>query len=256
MFLPLSDHDRQQLKPAYVTWSLLILNVIVFLVQQSDPAFTNGYSAVPAEITGGVDIVEPVPVEVAPGNVIAIPHSPGPSPIYLTLLSSMFMHAGIMHLAGNMLFLWIFGDNVEHRFGHLPFLIFYLASGLAASVAHIVGDPNSIVPSLGASGAISGVMGAYLVLFPRNMVYSLFFFRIIRIPAFIVIGIWAVGQFISGYASMSQVTQTGGVAYLAHIGGFVAGVVAGLIYRSILPEEPPTVFQRRYDQDHVAHRLW
>ncbi|MGI9428635.1 MAG: rhomboid family intramembrane serine protease, partial [Bythopirellula sp.] len=121
MLIPISDDDRRLIKPAYVTWALVLLNIGVFLIQLSVPSFTFGYATIPAEVTTGRDLVEPVGVQVSPGRVEEIPNAPGPKPIQLTLLTSMFMHAGLMHLAGNMLFLWIFGDNVEHRFGHSPF---------------------------------------------------------------------------------------------------------------------------------------
>ncbi len=256
MLFPLSDDDRLLIKPAVVTWTLLILNVLVFLIQIKVPTFTFSYAAVPVEITTGKDLVEPIEVEVAPGKMVQIPHSPGPSPIQLTLLSSMFMHSGILHLAMNMLYLWIFGDNVEHRFGHFPFLLFYLASGLAASLAHVAMNAESIIPSLGASGAISGVLGAYLVLFPRNRVYSILLVWIVTVPAFVVIVLWAISQLVSGYGSLSDAPGTGGVAYAAHIGGFVAGVALALFLRHRLVEEPTSVFQRRYAQDPKARRWW
>ncbi len=168
----------------------------------------------------------------------------------------MFMHGGFAHIAGNMLYLWIFGDNVEHRFGHVRFLIFYLVSGLAASAAQIATGPDSVIPNLGASGAISGVLGAYIVLFPRNRVNAVFFVRIITVPAMLVIGMWAVMQFISGAGEIGQAGQAGGVAYAAHIGGFIAGVLMGLLSRKILVEEPDSVLYRQYKQDSRAHRLW
>ena len=255
MFFPISDDDRKLIKPAYVTWILLGLNILVFLIQVNDPRFTYSYAAVPAEITGNVDLVEPVDIKVSSREVVQIPQLPGPWPIQLTLLTSMFMHGGIMHLAGNMLYLWIFGDNVEHRFGHVAFLLFYLGSGLAASLAHIALSPDSVIPTLGASGAISGVLGAYLVLFPRNRVYAIFFFRIIPVPASVVLIMWAITQFIGGFGSVTGSSDVGGVAYAAHIGGFVAGVAFAMYYRTQWPEEPHTVFQRRYGQDPQA-RLW
>jgi membrane associated rhomboid family serine protease len=186
---------------------------------------------VPAEITTGTDITETVEIPVG-DHVFTIDHQPGPVPIYLTLLTSMFMHGGIIHLAGNMLFLFIFGDNIEHRIGKVPFLIFYLVSGLVASLAQIVVDTGSVIPTLGASGAISGVLGAYLVLFPQNRV-TVFLFRFLtQVPAIVAIGLWAVFQFINGIGAFAATEETvGGVAYMAHIGGFVAGVLAGLVFR-------------------------
>jgi membrane associated rhomboid family serine protease len=240
MFFPISDDDRHLLRPAYVTIVLLVLNVLLFFVQLSSPDFTSGYSVVPWEIVNGKDLTEPVLLR-ADGEELEIPQTPGPVPIYLTLLTAMFMHGGWAHLGGNMLYLWIFGDNVEHRFGALKFLAFYLLSGLAATIAQIATHPDGVIPNLGASGAISGVLGAYLVLFPHNRVTAVFFFRLVSIPALLVLGMWGVMQFIGLGGSRAG---TGGVAYAAHIGGFVAGVVAGIVARMLLREEPDTVFRR------------
>ena len=264
MFFPLSDDDRLLVKPAYVTWTLVGLNLLVFLLQASSPEFTLGYAAIPAEITTGEDLVAPVAVQLGSvrggtAQMVKIPQAPGPRPIQLTLLSAMFMHAGLMHLGGNMLFLWIFGDNVEHRFGHLPFLIFYLASGLTASFAQIALDPDSVIPTLGASGAIAGVLGAYLVLFPRNRVNAFFLYTVISVPAFLVLVMWAVTQFIGGYGSIfgsAARGQMGGVAYMAHLGGFGAGVAVALFYRRRLPAEPDTILGRNYTHDPRTRRLW
>ena len=169
MFFPLSDDDRKLDSPAFVTWALIAINVVVFMVQAVSPEFTLGFSMIPKEITTGVDLVAPEYIEIN-GEVAEIPQAPGPPIIYLTLITSMFMHGGLLHIGGNMLYLWIFGDNVEHRFGHFWFLIFYLVSGLTASFAQIALNPDGVIPNLGASGAIFGVLGAYLVLFPRNQV--------------------------------------------------------------------------------------
>jgi membrane associated rhomboid family serine protease len=145
----------------------------------------------------------------------------------------MFMHGGWLHLGGNMLFLWIFGDNVEHTLGTFAYVLFYLGAGLVASFAQILIDPDSRIPTLGASGAISGVMGAYLVLFPGNQVMVILFRFITAVPAIVAVGMWAVLQFINGFAQIAQSEETGGVAYMAHIGGFVAGVVVGLAARAL-----------------------
>lgn len=256
MFFPLSDDDRKLIKPAYVTWTLLALNVALFVYQVRDPGFTYGYAAIPVEIAENVDLVEPVVVDAGGGQTVEIPQRPGPSPLRLTLLWSMFMHGGLMHLAGNMLFLWIFGDNVEHRFGHLAFLSFYLASGLAGSIAQIALDPASVIPMVGASGAISGILGAYLVLFPRNRVYAVFFFQIIAVPAAVVLVMWAVMQVINGYGAMFIAEQTAGVAYAAHIGGFAMGLAVGGLYRCCLPAEPENVFRRNYGADPRTRQWW
>jgi membrane associated rhomboid family serine protease len=155
----------------------------------------------------------------------------------------MFMHGGWMHIIGNMLYLWIFGDNVEDNFGHGKFLIFYLICGIVASFAQIILDPSSVIPSLGASGAIAGVLGAYLIMFPRNRVRTIlplgFIWTTIELPALVVLGFWIVIQIISQYtASFSNTTQTGGVAYMAHIGGFLAGVILAFILRRKTPQTP------------------
>lgn len=255
MLFPISDDDRHLMHPAYVTISLVVVNVLVFLLQLADPEILYGWSVVPFEIVNGVDLTEAVILREGPQS-IEIPQLPGPTPIYLTLISSMFMHGGWGHLGGNLLYLWIFGDNVEHRFGALPFLTFYLLSGLAASAAQIMMGPESIIPNLGASGAISGVLGAYMVLFPRNRVNAVFFFRIISIPAVVVLGFWIVTQFISGSGSLSQSTQTGGVAYAAHIGGFIAGLAFAFVYRAVLKKEPDTAFRHIYEKQANAKRYW
>lgn len=239
MVFPLSDDDRALSGPAWVTIIVLILNVLFFFVQMTSPDFTYGWSAVPQEITTGQDLANmaPTPEENPDAEIRSaenIPQRPGPGPaplIYLTMLTAMFMHGGLAHIGGNMLYLWIFGDNVEHRFGHGSFLLFYLASGIAASLAQIALDPDSVIPTLGASGAISGIMGAYLVLFPKNRVNAIFFFRVISIPAFLALGIWIAMQLVGGWGSLTATEQSGGVAYAAHIGGFVAGVVTALIVR-------------------------
>lgn len=168
----------------------------------------------------------------------------------------MFMHGGLAHIGGNLLYLWIFGDNVENRFGHVRFLCFYFISGLVASFAQIAVSPDSVIPTLGASGAISGVMGAYMVLFPRNKVNALILYFMVSIPAVFVIGMWALTQFVSGAGSIAEAGQAGGVAYMAHIGGFVAGVVMGLICRMQMKEEPDSAIRRGYVRDQTVKRWW
>ncbi len=236
MLFPIGDDDRHLSGAAFVTWGLLLANVGVFVLQLMDPELIYGYSLIPAEITTGQDLVNSAPVDLNVQSLDALPQRPGPTPIYLTLVSSMFMHGGFGHLFGNLLYLWIFGDNVEHRFGHGAFLAFYLVSGLAASAAQIALDPASVIPNLGASGAISGVLGAYLVLFPRNRVHAIFFFRIVAIPAVLAIGVWIAFQFVNGIGSIAAAQQTGGVAYGAHIGGFFAGALLALILRNVISE--------------------
>jgi membrane associated rhomboid family serine protease len=228
--LPIADENEPGRGPAIVTLALIAANVLVFLLLQqagAGTAFTYGWSAVPFEITTGTDLLQPQPWVVG-GQEFLIPQAPGPEPIQLTLLSSMFMHADFLHLGGNMLFLWIFGDNVEHRAGRIPYLFAYLGAGLVGSLAQIYSTADSPIPTLGASGAISGVLGAYLVLFPRNRVTVILIRFLTQVPALVAIGLWIAFQVISSLASDPT---AGGVAYLAHIGGFAAGVVVGLIFR-------------------------
>jgi membrane associated rhomboid family serine protease len=209
MFLPLGDDNSRRQSFPIVTVSLLLVNVVAFagevfaLTAGRLEMFVAFWSLVPSDYTQGTALGGPVP---------------------FTLLTSMFLHAGFMHLIGNMLYLWIFGDNVEQAFGSVRFLAFYLLCGVAASGTHILSMPGSQIPSLGASGAISGVLGAYLLMFPGNRVNVLFFFRVIPVPAIVVIGFWAIFQLWSGAGSL-MVREGGGVAYLAHVGGFVAGLV-------------------------------
>ncbi len=231
MLLPLSDDNTGRNRTPYVVYTFIAINIVVFIIQfmQGD-TFTLGYAAVPYEIIHNTDLV---------GQRGDIPQMPGPSPIWLTLFSSMFMHGGFMHIIGNMLFLWVFGDNIEDNFGHIKFIIFYVLCGLIASFSQIFLDPQSFIPTLGASGAIAGVLGAYLVMFPKNRVHSLLPLGIIwttvNVPAWVMIGLWIVLQFFSQIASItSNTAQTrgGGVAYMAHIGGFIAGVILVFIFRT------------------------
>ncbi len=238
---PISDENERGHGPAYVTLAFIAINVLVFLFLQGAGAstegaeFTYGYSAVPREVTQNVDLVEDETITVD-GQSVSVPQEPGPSPIWLTLFTSLFMHGDWLHLGGNMLFLWIFGDNVEHRIGHVAYLVFYLLAGVVASFAQIFTDTDSIIPTLGASGAISGVLGAYLVMFPTNRVTVFLLRFLLPVPAIVAIGMWAVFQFISGIGAASVAAETGGVAYMAHIGGFVAGLLAGLFFRGIFNE--------------------
>jgi membrane associated rhomboid family serine protease len=171
-----------------------------------------------------------------------IDEAPGPNPIWLTLFTSIFMHGGWLHIGGNMLFLFIFGDNIEKAYGHVKYLVFYLVCGIIASLAHVLSQPDSIIPSLGASGAISGVLAAYLVLFPTNKIKVLLalgfvLLRPIMVPAVVMIGIWALLQFINGLGAIAVTDQTSGVAYWAHIGGFVAGLVITILARPFMDRE-------------------
>ncbi len=238
---PISDENERGHGPAFVTLAFIALNIGVFILlqgagsSQEGADFTYGYSAVPYEITTGTDLTTPQPIDVD-GQPFEVPQEPGPVPIWLTLFSSIFMHGDWLHLGGNMLFLWIFGDNVEHRIGHVAYLVFYLLAGIVASFAQIFTNTDSIIPTLGASGAISGVLGAYLVMFPTNRVNVFLLRFLVPVPAIVAIGMWAVFQFISGIGAASVAAETGGVAYMAHIGGFVAGVLAGIVFRGVFHE--------------------
>ena len=191
-----------------VTYVLIALNVLFFFV----------------ELTGGDAFIETWAF--VPSRFLA-----NPGADFLTIFTSMFMHAGWLHLGGNMLYLWIFGDNVEDRFGHLKFIIFYLLCGLAATFAQLAFSLGSNVPNLGASGAIAGVLGAYILLFPQGRVRVLQGQQIIQVPALIVIGLWIVLQLFSSIGSIASSVQTGGVAYMAHVGGFIAGIVLTFLFR-------------------------
>jgi membrane associated rhomboid family serine protease len=227
--LPIADENLQGRGLAFVTLAFIAVNVLVFVfLQLPSEAFTYAWSVVPREITTGMDIVQRVEV---PGGSFML--EPSPSPVHLTLISSMFMHGGWLHLAGNMLFLWVFGDNVEHAMGPIIFVGFYLVAGIVGSLAQIMLQPDSLIPSLGASGAISGVLGAYIVVFPSNRVLVFLFRFAMWVPALVVIGLWAVFQFINGIGQIAVTEQTGGVAYMAHVGGFVAGMIGGFIARSL-----------------------
>ena len=234
--IPIGDEDTGPPGLPVVNIAIIVLNVLVFLYQLVNPDFTNGYSTVPAEITTGKDLIGAFMVTAPDGSSVQIDEAPGPMPIWLTLFTSMFMHGGWLHIGGNMLFLFIFGDNVEKTFGSLKYLIFYLFCGIVAALAQVATDPQSIIPSLGASGAISGVLAAYLVFFPTNRVRVLItlgivFLRPIAVPAIVMIGVWALLQFINGLGAIAVSQQTSGVAYWAHIGGFIAGLVIAFAAR-------------------------
>lgn len=232
MLIPIGDDDRRLTGPAFVTIGLIVANLLMFFVWQGAGAndwATYGYSVIPKEVTEGVDLVRTHFVQTDRGQV-PIPQAPGPSPIYLTVLTAMFMHGGYAHLFGNLLYLWIFGDNVEQRLGSVGFLTFYVTCGVAATIAQVALAPDGVVPNLGASGAISGVLGAYIVFFPRNRVHALFLYVIVSIPAAAAIGVWIAFQFFNGLGSIVAEQALGGVAYGAHVGGFIMGLVlAGMV---------------------------
>ena len=234
MLFPIGDDNSDRHSTPYITYALIALNFFVFVgLQLPSDRFTYGFAVIPAEILSGVDLIRNVSV---PGG--QIPQTPGPSPIQLTIFSAMFMHGGWMHLLGNVLYLWIFGDNVEDAMGHGRFLVFYLLCGALATGAHVLaaragGGFDVFVPSLGASGAIAGVLGAYIVLFPVKLVRVLVGFIPLAVPALLVIGLWIVTQIFSGVGSIARTQQTGGgdVAYWAHVGGAVAGLFLVQLFR-------------------------
>ncbi len=227
---PIRDHNPSGRVP-YVTYTLIALNVLIFLGyvslftdNRAINAFYMEWAMIPARVTYGEG--------------------------YYTIMTSMFLHGGWMHLLGNMLFLWIYGDNMEDEMGHVPFLLFYLAAGVAAGLIHIVAAPGSPVPTVGASGAIAGVMGGYLLLFPKAkvdiLIILIVFFRILPIPAWIVLMMWFVMQFVG---SLVSDPNGGGVAYWAHIGGFVAGLILTI---PLWLREGGTAFWRR-TEGHPPH---
>jgi membrane associated rhomboid family serine protease len=205
---PIGDDDSSRRTVPLVTYALVALNVLFFFVELSGgDAFVGKWAFIPSRFMAN------------------------PAADFPTLFTSMFMHGGWLHLGGNMLYLWIFGDNVEDRFGHLPFTIFYLLCGLAATFAQLMFSLGSRVPNLGASGAIAGVLGAYILLFPQGRIRVLQGSQVVQMPALMVIGLWIVLQFFSGIGSIANTAETGGVAYMAHIGGFLAGLVLTFLFR-------------------------
>ncbi|MBX7061777.1 MAG: rhomboid family intramembrane serine protease [Pyrinomonadaceae bacterium] len=221
---PIGDDNSDRTITPFVNYAFIGLNIIVFLALQqlgSNEHFTYAFTLVPREITTGHDIVASIPIISHSGQTVGeIQNYPAPFGIYFNILSSMFMHGSIMHIAGNMLFLWIFGDNLENLLGHVRYAVFYLLCGVAAAFGQIIMGPDSLIPMLGASGAISGVLGGYVLLFPRRQVRAIIFNFLTTVPAFVAIGVWIVYQLVSGYFTDPA---TGGVAYAAHIGGFIAG---------------------------------
>lgn len=229
----------------WMTWGLILTNIAIFLYQVSlgpdTSAFMFAYSVVPSAITHGVPQASgPMPFHT-------------PNPVYLTLITSQFLHAGWLHIGGNMLFLYIFGDNVEDRMGHFWYLLFYLLCGVVAGITQVAVAPDATIPSLGASGAIAGVLAAYLVLFPsarvKTIIFIFIFITIVTLPAFILIGLWFLLQFFDGIASLSTVQQgMGGVAYFAHVGGFLTGLIITLLLRERL--RPPAPISYPYFPRH------
>jgi len=216
MLIPLKDNNPSRSYPV-VNITLLFANVVVFLYQLALPPYDQklfilSNATIPARIPAFLD-----------GHM-------GFEATFLPLITSMFLHSGFLHLAGNMLFLWIFGDNVEDIFGHLPYLFFYLTCGLGAGLLHVLFNLGSTIPALGASGAISGVMGAYMVLFPRERILTLVFIFVVPIPAVFILGYWFLLQFLAGIDALGT-SAKGGVAVWAHVGGFLLGVLLTQLVR-------------------------
>ncbi len=249
--IPIADDDSDRIRTPWVNYLFIAINIFVFIYYQqlgSNLDFTYSYATVPAEILTGHDIITdaiylPDPVS---GNTLRIPGLGVTAiPVWLTLITSMFMHGGIAHIAGNMLYLWIFGDNLEDRLGHVRYFFFYLLCGVIASLTYVCTDylfgANHLIPSLGASGAISGVMGGYLLLFPTKKVTILFIVFFIRVPAFIVLGTWIFFQVASGTGFLGG-RETSDIAYAAHIGGFFAGL---FLIKKLLPARNVALVKRR-----------
>jgi membrane associated rhomboid family serine protease len=214
---PIGDDNSARRATPFVTYSLVAINILVFFLELNrGNAFIQEWAFIPARF------------------------SADPATGAATVFSAMFMHGSWLHLGGNMLYLWIFGDNVEDRFGHLQYLIFYLLAGIAATFAQYFVLPESNVPNVGASGAIAGVLGAYILMFPHARVNVLFGRSVVAMPAIVVLGFWIVLQLISGVGSIAYTdADVGGVAYMAHVGGFVAGFLMAFLFRGA--GRPPSV---------------
>ena len=205
---PIGDDNTSRRTVPVVTYALIAINVLFFLVELiAGDAFIETWAFVPTRFLAN------------------------PGGDFITIFTSMFMHGGWLHIGGNMLYLWIFGDNIEDRFGHLRYLVFYLVCGVAATFAQMAFSMGSSIPNLGASGAIAGVLGAYVLLFPQRRVTVMVGAGVTQMPALIVIGLWFVLQLFSGIGSIAATADTGGVAYMAHVGGFIAGFVLAFLLR-------------------------
>ena len=233
MLMPVGDDNSDRRLKPMVNYLLIAANIFVFIFFQglgTNEKFTYAFSTVPQEIVSGKDVITEDQMYEDPvtGDRFRVSGlQPTPISVYLTLITSMFMHGGFAHIFGNMLFLMIFGDNIENRIGHFRYLVFYLLVGILASLAHVFVSvslgSSTLIPSLGASGAISGVLGGYLLLFPKRRVRVMMFYQMMEVPAIVAIGIWFAFQLISGIGVLGD-SQGGGVAYGAHIGGFIAGL--------------------------------
>jgi len=252
--IPIGDDNSDRKIFPIINYILIAINIIVFIVYQkwgADLNFTFSYATVPAEIMTGRDMItDPVMVnDPLTGRDVEIPGlGITPVSVYLTLFTSMFMHGGIAHLAGNLLYLHVFGDNLEDRMGHFGYLIFYLVCGVLATLTHVGTDylfgENHLIPSLGASGAISGVMGGYLLLFPGRRVSVFVLFFVTHLPAYIVLGLWILLQLANGTGYLGG-AEASGIAYAAHIGGFIAGL---LLVKRFANQKPVVVTKRWFER--------
>ncbi len=236
---PIGDQNRRGHITPVVNYVLIAINIAVFWYQINlpDAGMLSCAEAARGTVQGFVCHYGVIPAEIIAGQDL------------FSLLTAMFVHGSWAHILGNMLFLWVFGDNIEDAFGHLGYLIFYLGSGVAASAAHILVDPASTIPSVGASGAIAGVLGAYIIFFGSNAVHVLIGFFIASVPAWLMIGLWAINQFVATYGTIAMTEQTqGGVAYAAHAGGFLVGFMLALAIRATMgkPEQRPTSRRGRF----------
>jgi membrane associated rhomboid family serine protease len=232
MLMPVGDDNSDRRLVPIINYLLIAANIFVFIFFQgfgTNEKFTYAFSTVPAEIITGKDVVTEDQIYEDPltgDRFRVLGLQPTPISVYITLITSMFMHAGFAHIFGNMLFLMIFGDNIENRIGHFRYMVFYLVCGIIASLAHVLVSvstgSSTLIPSLGASGAISGVLGGYFLLFPKRRVRVVMFYQLMEVPAIVAIGIWFIFQLISGIGLLGG--SEGGVAYGAHIGGFIAGL--------------------------------
>ena len=242
MLLPIGDDNRDRRITPIVNYLLIVLNIFVFIYWQQfgdNVPFTFAYATVPGEILTGTDLITYSKILTDPytGQSFEMPGlQRTPVPVFLTLFTSIFMHGGLAHLLGNMMFLGIFGDNLENVMGHLKYLVFYLLCGVLSGLSHVFSTlilgQNMLIPSLGASGAISGVLGGYILLFPTRGVHVWILLFIVTFPAFLVVGLWFVFQVLNGLGTLGG-EEAGGVAYAAHIGGFIFGLT--LVKRFVKP---------------------
>jgi len=243
MLIPIGDDNSDRHLTPFVNYTLILINIAVFVFLQglgNDLSFTFAYSTIPAEILSGHDIVTNSQIVQDPltGQPVEMPGlQPTPVSVYLTLITSMFMHGGIAHIAGNMMYLWIFGDNLENAMGHGRYLAFYLLCGVLAGLSHVFStaylNQSGLIPSLGASGAISGVLAGYMLTYPGRSVHVWILLGVVSVPAFMAVGLWFLFQVVNGMGALGG-SEAGGIAYAAHIGGFIAGLV--LIKFFVRPE--------------------